>query len=241
MEFFNVYEDPERARAYSKMAFPGTYYLAYRDLPEIIKVHVNGQKALDFGCGAGRSTRFLKGLGFDVSGVDISADMLKIARDLDPDGAYYHITQADFRALGNNKFDLILSAFTFDNIPTMDLKIENFCELRRMLNKNGILINLVSAPEVYLYEWASFSTRDFPENKKAKSGDRVRIIQTDIDDLRPVVDVIWMDEDYRRVYLQSDLYLVRTYRPLGKDSEPCQWVNETKIAPWTIYVLKTNK
>ena len=77
MEFSNAYEDAERAEAYAKLEFPGTYYLAFRDLPEIISQHVNGKKAMDFGCGTGRSTRFLTELGFDSVGVDISADMLK--------------------------------------------------------------------------------------------------------------------------------------------------------------------
>ena len=31
--FGNVYEDEERARAYATLQFPGTYYLAFRDLP----------------------------------------------------------------------------------------------------------------------------------------------------------------------------------------------------------------
>jgi hypothetical protein len=56
MDFFNVYEDGTRAQAYAKMEFPGTYYLAYRDLPDIILTHTQGKKAIDFGCGAGRST-----------------------------------------------------------------------------------------------------------------------------------------------------------------------------------------
>ena len=34
MGFSNVYEDAKRAEAYSKLEFPGTYYLAYRDLPK---------------------------------------------------------------------------------------------------------------------------------------------------------------------------------------------------------------
>lgn len=44
MDFINVYEDTQRAEAYAKLEFPGTYYLAYRDLPEIIKEHVVGKK-----------------------------------------------------------------------------------------------------------------------------------------------------------------------------------------------------
>jgi SAM-dependent methyltransferase len=86
MDFFNSYEGAKRAAAYAKLEFPGTYYLAYRDLPDIIFEHVRGRKAIDFGCGAGRSTRFLQRLGFHAVGVDISGEMLKKARELDPEG-----------------------------------------------------------------------------------------------------------------------------------------------------------
>jgi len=88
MDFFNVYEDAKRAESYSRLEFPGTYYLAFRDLPGIISTHVSGRKAIDFGCGAGRSTRFLRKLGFDAIGIDTSADMLKKAREIDADGDY---------------------------------------------------------------------------------------------------------------------------------------------------------
>lgn len=42
MDFNNVYEDSHRADSYSKLEFPGTYYLAYRDIPSLIKKHVQG-------------------------------------------------------------------------------------------------------------------------------------------------------------------------------------------------------
>jgi predicted TPR repeat methyltransferase len=88
MEFTNVYQDEDRALSYAKLEFPGTYYLAFRDLPEIIEHHVNGFMALDFGCGAGRSSRFLKNLGFKTKGVDISQDMLNKALETEPEGDY---------------------------------------------------------------------------------------------------------------------------------------------------------
>lgn len=49
---------------------------------------------------------------------------------------------------------------------------------------------------------------------------------------------MWSDEDYRNVYGEAGLEIVRTYRPLAKEDEPYEWVNETRIAPWVIYVLK---
>ncbi len=237
MQFDNVYEDAKRAEAYARLEFPGTYYLAYRDLPEIIFEHAKGRRALDFGCGTGRSTRFLKRLGFASTGIDISEEMLKLARARDPEGQYLLVKDGDMSRFESGTIVLVLSAFTFDNIPTAEKKIRNMREIKRLLAPGGVFINLVSSPDIYINEWASFSTKDFPENRKAKSGDRVKIIMTDVDDKRPVEDVVWADDAYRQVYHQSGLKLINMYKPLAKDSEPYNWVNETKIAPWVIYVL----
>jgi hypothetical protein len=133
---------------------------------------------------------------------------------------------------------VVLSVFTFDNIPTRAAKLELFRALAALPNRDGRIVSLVSSPEIYLHEWASFSTKDYPENARAGCGDEVRIVITDTADPRPVVDIIWPDADYREVYRQAGLEVVEVYRPLGKDGEPVRWVNETRIAPWVVYVLK---
>jgi SAM-dependent methyltransferase len=225
MTFSNVYEDAKRAEAYAGLEFPGTYYLAFRDLPKIISEHVKGGKALDFGCGAGRSTRFLKQLGFDALGVDIAEDMLEQARARDNDGVYLLSREDGLGELPHPKFDLILSAFTFDNIPTRDQKVNYFRELGKRLTDGGIIVNLVSSPDIYTHEWASFTTKDFPENR--------------LEDRRPVEDVLWADDAYREVYEAAGLKLLATYKPLVIEGEnQCNdWVSETKVAPWVVYVL----
>jgi ubiquinone/menaquinone biosynthesis C-methylase UbiE len=238
MKFSNVYEDPKRADAYAKLEFPGTYYLAYRDLPKIILTQVRGKKAIDFGCGTGRSTRFLKKLGFDTTGVEISEDMINKAKEIDPDGDYRLINESDLTQFKDNTFDLALSAFTFDNVPTMEKKITNLKEITRLLNDKGKIINLVSSPEIYTHEWASFSTKDYPENRHARNGDKVKIIMTDVEDKRPVEDIVWTDEFYQDTYKRAGLEPIKTYRPLAQPIEPYKWVNKTTIAPWVICVLK---
>jgi ubiquinone/menaquinone biosynthesis C-methylase UbiE len=212
--------------------------LAYRDLPAIISRYVQGKKAIDFGCGTGRSTRFLRQLGFDVVGVDIADQMLTLARKRDPDGEYRLVPDGNLQGLAADTYDLVLSVFTFDNIPTMEKKVLLLQSLKRLLNRNGRIVSVVSSPEIYVNEWASFSTKDFPQNRTAKSGEKVYIVMLDVEDSRPVEDIIWMDQDYRETYKLAGLEPVNISRPLANETEPYRWVSETKIAPWVIYVLR---
>ena len=66
----------KHASKYAELGIDDTNYLAFRDIPQLIQKHAKGLAALDYGCGAGRSTRFLNNLGLHVVGVDISQDML---------------------------------------------------------------------------------------------------------------------------------------------------------------------
>ncbi|MDH3298122.1 MAG: methyltransferase domain-containing protein [Gemmatimonadota bacterium] len=236
-DFRNVYADDERAESYARLEYPGTYYLAFRDLPAVIERHTSGRAALDFGCGAGRSSRFLQELGYSVVGVDISAPMLARARARDPGGDYRLVPDGDLSDLAGTRFDLVLSTFTFDNIPVRENRLRLFSDLGQLLSHHGRLINLVSSPDIYLNEWASFSTKDFPENRSARSGNRVRIGMLDVEDRRPVEDVMWTDSDYRDLYAAAGLDVLETHRPLGRSSDPRTWVSETRISPWVIYVL----
>jgi SAM-dependent methyltransferase len=236
----NTYTDPERAASYATLEYPGTYHLAFRDLPSLIARHVSGQRALDFGCGAGRSTRFLRGLGFDVMGVDVSRSMLEQARERDPEGRYVLVAEgpeglADVVAPGS--LDLVLCAYPFDNIPGRGERAGILRSLGRLLEDDGRVIVLASSPELYRHEWLSFTTAAFPENRRAESGDPVRIVMKDVPDARPVPDYLWTDDDYRAMAAAAGLRVLETARPLGRADEPFDWVTETAVAPWAIHVM----
>jgi len=172
-----------------------------------------------------------------VVGVDISAPMLRRARERDLEGDYRLVPDGDLSDLTGAQFDLELSTFTFDNIPTPENRLRLVTDLGHLLSQHGRLINLVSSPDIYVNEWASFSTKDFPENRSAGSGDSVRIEMLDVPDSRPVEDVMWTDSDYRDLYAAAGLEVLETHRPLGQASDPRTWVSETRISPWVIYVV----
>ena len=235
--FSNIYEDKERARAYATLQFPGTYYLAFRDLPALVRHYAHGRRALDFGCGTGRSTRFLRSLGLEVIGADISQAMLDQARALDPSGKYYLVRDSVAGEFAPGSFDLILAAFTFDNIPTDDAKAGALRALSSVLAPEGSLFLVVSSAALYVNEWASFSTRDFPENRRARDHDRVHLVMLDVSDRRPVEDILCTDANYRRLFESARLGVLDVQSPLATGKETTQWVSETSTAPWMIYIL----
>lgn len=235
--FANVYADDDRARSYAGLEYPGTYYLAFRDLPDLFREHVQGRDALDFGCGTGRSTRFLKGLGFQAAGIDIAEAMLREARARDPEGDYRLAPADGTPQLPPGAYDLVFAAFTFDNIPTAETKTELFRALNRALRPEGRVVIVVSTPEIYTHEWASFSTKAFPENRDAPDGGRVRIVMLDVPDRRPVDDVVGSDRAYRQVFRDAGLEVLQAHQPLGRETEPYAWVSELTVPAWTVYVL----
>lgn len=237
MSFTNAYADECRAASYAELEFPGTYHLAFRDLPDLLGQPPAGARALDFGCGAGRSTRFLTGLGFDTEGADISEAMLAQARSRDPHGTYVRVADGDLSLIAGERYDRILSAFTFDNVR-VESKAPLFKELTRLLRPGGRLLNLVSSEELYRLEWASFSTAPFPTNQSAGPGDPVFTVMKDVPDARPVEDISCPESEYLRLYENAGLRRVQAHRPLGRQEEPFAWIHELRIAPWRIDVLE---
>jgi len=133
-------------------------------------------------------------------------------------------------------FDLVLAAFPFDNIPAGQ-KSGLFRALRDLMAPSGRFINIVSSPEIYLREWASFSTAGFPENANAKTGEIVRIVTREFKSANPAEDILCTPEVYRATYQECGLGIVAEERPLGREGDGIAWLSETTVAPWTIYVL----
>ena len=98
--------------------------------------------------------------------------MLVKAREFDPGGEYRLVGDVGLQELPQQSFDVVLSMFTFDNIPTVEKRVSLFRDLGNLLSPAGAIVCLDSTPELYINEWASFSTSSFSENRAAKSGGR---------------------------------------------------------------------
>ncbi len=223
---------------FAELEMQGTQYLAFRDIPTLIRDHAGSvASVLDYGCGAGRSTRFLKRLGLDAIGVDVSQDMLEQARSKDGSGAYHHIPSG-LLPFEDAAFDLIFSSFVFLEVSRIE-EIERILkEMKRVLRKDGTIIFVTSSTEATQGNWVSLSYA-FPENDKPlQSGDTVKLLIQGIDVV--LYDYFWTEEDYIGAAERAGLVLARLHKPLGSDDDGIEWRDETKMSPTAIYVLRNS-
>ncbi|MCD2193317.1 class I SAM-dependent methyltransferase [Actinomycetospora endophytica] len=81
---------------------------------------VGRERALDFGCGAGRLSHGLAGAGFgEVLGCDISPTMLDKAREIVPDEAcrFVQVTGSDLAAVESDSVDLVYCCRVLQHMP----------------------------------------------------------------------------------------------------------------------------
>lgn len=230
------------AGTYSDIGIKGTFYLAFRDLPDLFKKYVTGKLALDYGCGAGRSKLFLEGHGFNVIGADKERKMIAKAHKTDPHGKYCLI-EKERGALPFEKgvFDLVLSSIVFEEIPTHNKMINMLKKMNRVLKDEGTAIIITNTPEAYTREWVSFIS-NFKKVEDLKSGDKAKTVGRGGEYI--FYDYVWFDEDHERAFKEAGLKLIGTYKPLATGKEPPEvigrneWINETETPSWVIYLLK---
>lgn len=96
------------------------------------------KKILELGCGTGNYTKLLLKRGYDVTGVDLSDEMLNIARKR-MDGKFLKGDIRDFTI--NKKFDVCLITFNVIGYITKTSEIiKTFKNIKNHLNEGGILI-----------------------------------------------------------------------------------------------------
>ncbi|ARM74986.1 class I SAM-dependent methyltransferase [Acidianus manzaensis] len=109
-------------------------------LDEVSKKYNLNKKVLDVPCGIGRISYFLSKLGYDITGVDISEKMIKMAKNNIPSGKFY---RADMRyiseILEKEKFDLVINIFNSLGYFSDEEDFEILKSLREVTNKIAVI------------------------------------------------------------------------------------------------------
>lgn len=237
---------------YAKKSMQGTIYLAFRDVPLLLLQLLSSTqqepiRLLDYGCGAGFSTRYLKSLqnlfisSLQIDGVDISEEMLKQARQIDSINHYKKITDGKIAA-PDKFYQGAFSSFVLYEFATKQAMQEGLEEVKRVLIPGGFFIVVVGSVESYCshYEWVSLKTH-FPQNAHLKSGDLARVDLPLKEGVLTFQNYYWTEQDYQEVFKKAGFNLVHTYYPLGLEVEEdvlnWKWKSEKIASPYYLFIL----
>ncbi|MHA1480558.1 MAG: class I SAM-dependent methyltransferase [Candidatus Thorarchaeota archaeon] len=130
---------------------------------------VKGKRVLDAGCGEGYLTRHYASKGADVTGVDISKNLIEIARDKSPEDLLLDYKVDDIchmDSIADNSFDIVLCNLVILNVPCFK---EAFSEFNRVLVPGGILVISIVHPAFNFYGPGSWEMGDKdPETRRRK-------------------------------------------------------------------------
>ena len=98
--------------------------------------------ALEIGCGPGRLMRPMSRNFGEIHGVDVSDEMIRLARERlsdTPTAHPHHSSGSDLAMFPDEKFDFVYSYAVFQHIPSREVVFSYLREARRVLKTSGIL------------------------------------------------------------------------------------------------------
>jgi SAM-dependent methyltransferase len=124
-------------------------------------------RALEIGCGPGRLIKPLSRHFGEIHGVDVSDEMIRLARErLAPiPHAHVHATNgASLAQFADASFDFVYSYAVFQHIPSRDVVLEYMREIRRVLKPGGMFRGqfngLAHSNDLTTWSGVSFSAGD---------------------------------------------------------------------------------
>ena len=127
-EFFNSAADVVRSLEGELKRLP-------REIP------AQARRALEVGCGPGRLMRPMSRNFGEIHGVDVSDEMIRLAQERfgGASGMRLYLTNgADLSPVSSDYFDFVYSYAVFQHIPSRDVVLSYFDEIRRVLKTGGI-------------------------------------------------------------------------------------------------------
>jgi len=211
------------------------WHLGYQYLLGLLNP-IESKTILDYGCGSGTFCRVLNEFKANVTGVDVSENMIKVAKEDYSDGIIYnHITSGDLGFMPENSFDFALSNFVLCTISTRMELIEIIKSIFRVLKKGGSFILMNS-------NWDKSNGKEFISFKLQYSGELysgkpvTAVIKTD----PPIIlnDYYWSKSDYLDLLVDSGFEILGVDEPLANGYD-LPWIAEKSYPPY--YIIRAKK
>jgi SAM-dependent methyltransferase len=149
-----------------------------------VNFSINGGKALDVGCGTGgRFIRALKNKNYSVTGIDVSEEMIKLARVNHPDQIFLNQDICSWES--NEKFNFIMAWDSIFHLP-FHMQKPVISKLCQYLEKGGVLFyTLGNAYGEHTDQWHEdtfyYSSIGINENLKLLIDSGLSILHLELD------------------------------------------------------------
>jgi len=128
----------EFKKGYEERAASITRQIIY----SLIKNTHSEKKLLDLGCGYGEDLKHFSEKGYNIYGIDISREMLKLSKDMCPQSKLY-LGSFENLPYNNNSFDIVYSRYAIQHSGKVPKVLK---EAHRVLKPRGELVFLVTHP-----------------------------------------------------------------------------------------------
>jgi 2-polyprenyl-3-methyl-5-hydroxy-6-metoxy-1,4-benzoquinol methylase len=123
-------------------------------------------KVLEIGCGTGEFTKRIASSGADITAIDISPDLLQVARETIPNlNVRFHIQNVEKLEFENGNFDAVIGSSILHHLNL----IPSLKEIYRVLKRGGVIVftepNMLN-PQIWLERNIAFirkSTNNSPD------------------------------------------------------------------------------
>jgi SAM-dependent methyltransferase len=219
------------AEAYGSLGIEGTTYQVGFDAVARLLGDISGKTFLDFGCGTGRSARFLRGLGAQsVYAVDHDQSMIDQARCEETDGIiFFRIEHAV--PLPDLSVDGAVSMNVFIEIRTPGAMADACAEIARTLRPGAPFVLESSSPMAFGHTFRNYS---YPHAGPLRSGDLTPCIVTTPGGQFVIDDTYWTERDYVHAIEQAGLTVAAIDYPRPRD--PAAWSTDEASVPPCIVI-----
>jgi SAM-dependent methyltransferase len=246
----------ENVDEYAKAELTGLYLFAAKVIEEKIKPFKDQIKCIvDYGCGAGKSTRataWSVNKGARVIGVDISPEMVAQAQmitaekvgELPGVSFEYHALKDGNIPLDDSCADCVVSSFVFQELHTEDKLRHTISELARIAKPGAPFIGIFPSDKITCEDFHSFTYAPFEENKENKDGFRKCVSPSG--EIVWEKDKHWAKDELSDVFNDARFKVLSTEYPLADSSLPpfpdnpsIPWKDELHTSPFL--VMSTQK
>lgn len=197
---------------------------------------LHAKKVLDYGCGSGNFANYLAQGGAEVTGVDVSSEMVKMAQDQGISGVTYQVIESgDLSVFKDETFDVVTTNFVLCTMASQEEIARVLKELHRVLKGGGIVTTLNA-------NWEAGNGREFISAKlnyveELKAG---MAVETTLkgEKVLLVRDYFWPKAAYIHFFEEAGFKDITVTEMKALDDSQA-WVDEREYSP--LFILSASK